>query len=210
MLINPVVTSCRYTPTQPQDHSKGLITPYAEIRQLELPRPTTLMNETSHARTYRSFSQDDAMSYDFLKPPALPPLRQQYDSLDLSTNQHQNHTPSNSHFHQRNNNSSGSYAQVSGSPPGQKSKSRNKHVSTRSSKSPSASPGKSPARSVRQSLPPMASREEVLRLMEVDDMDTYVYMAPLSDYPEAAEQLGDGGRGRKEVEAEAETGSEVR
>ena len=78
----------------------------------------------------------------------------------------------------------------------------------RHNKSPSASPGKS--RSVRQSLPHMPSREEVFgAAMDGEDMDTYVYMAPLSDFPEVAEQLNAAGRSRG-IEFEAETGSEVR
>lgn len=208
--------SSRHTASQPQEQaSNGLITPYAEIRQFELMSATEDAPTGPHARTYRSFSQDDTMSYDFLKP-SPPRARQAYDSLELSSDGGSNgtrfqlsHTPKNTHFHhQRNNNSSGSYSQVSGSPHRQ----QKNQVLSRPSKSPSASPGKSPAKS-HQSLSKFPTRQEVLRAMEGagpgEDMDTYVYMAPLSDFPEAAEQLG-AGRGRKETETEGETGSDVR
>lgn len=217
-----LLVSCdhRYTPPQSQDQSKGLITPYAEIRQLEPPRPTNGLsnhqqqqqlagNQASPSMSFRSFSQDDASKYDLLKPSLL---KEDYDNLHPSPRHRHplirsraiNHA---SHFHhQRNNNSSGSYTQVSGSPLRQRNKAR-------LSKSPSASPGRSPPRTARQSLPQMPSREEILH-SSVEDLDTYVYMAPVSDYPDTSEGvLGAremAGQGRRDAEVEMETESEVR
>lgn len=217
-----VFKPCSYSPySPPQDQSKnGLITPYAEVRQLDIHRPTALVHgqpplPNNHpvrghtARSSRSFSQDDAMNYDFLN--SSP--QDEYDNLDPSFSSHSGltHTPGSTHHMS---NGGGSYIQVSSG-----HRVRNKPVSTRLSKSPSASPhhnspviGKSsPRKSFPDKLPP--SREDLLKLGEGEDLDAYVYMAPLTAFPDAGHDVtvaGQHGRTRVDVELETESGSDDR
>lgn len=200
----------RYTP--PQD-PKGLITPYAEIRQLDPPQgissqaPPTIANGIGNgghrAGKPRSFSVSHAekVNYDFLNPSlGTPPLGERNENL----------TPAS----QRNNNSSMSYMHVSSSPLRKKHHKIMKNTS-RLSHSPSKSPQTSPARLDRKSFPsPSApSREDVLKMMEGEDMDTYVYMAPINDMLDAEVAIHDAERGKggvTAVDTDPEPGSEVR
>ena len=92
-------------------------------------------------------------------------------------------------------------------------------MSSRLSKSPSRSPHHAPVKSSRSScFPARASfsfptREEVVKAGSVDDMDTYVYMAPVSDLTdEEAATAGHmmAGRAALDIEIDLESDGEER
>ncbi len=210
------------------EQPNGLITPYAEIRQLEPPQrvvmenghaPSSQSSLDGHHRQFRSLSQDN---YDFLKP-TLPSRR---SSCLTPSHHHHHHSPlnsthSSSHFSSQHNNSnirggSFSHTMSAASPAALNQSSK---VRSRSSKSPSRSPQRN--LKAQQSFPTMT---ELMNSMEGEDADTYVYMAraPLNEIPDSEGEAAKhtpvraatgGTRTRvtlENVDTDLESGSEVR
>ena len=214
------VLVCRYAP--PQDQQKEFITPYAEIRQLDPPH--SRLTGPSHLSRDRapvplngkplpgfSLSQDGNFpdNYDFLPPSSSSfSSSQDYDNHKLKS--YQNPTHNSSHSAQN-------LSHISYSTPRPSNlqssvnknhshihnsghrhhihRGRDKPLSLKLNKSPSRSPRKSPSKSPCRSTSHSPRRERGMP----EDMDTYVYMAPLSDFER---------RGGKE--SEIESCSEVR
>ena len=184
-----------YSYSPPED-PYGLITPYAEIRQLEPPRHAPV-----HSSPVLIPSSNDRDNYDY-----LPPSKEKNYDIPRPSNP----TPNSSHSFQRNNNSSRSYTHVSAS--SLRHNSRTKHsLAAKSSRSPGKSSPKSPSKSTHKSSLHSFSKDvendESLKLKDQDDMDTYVYMAPLTDFSDTEIR---GVPGRLGGGVDSETWSEVR
>jgi hypothetical protein len=124
---------------------------------------------------------ENQVNYDYLKP---TPPREVHDAAFSSSTG--STSSGHAHFIQRHNSNSSSSGsctqQGSGSPIiRQNHKVLGKPVSPRLSKSPSRSPHHTPIKSPQTSFP---TRGEVIKANIVEDTDTYVYMAPLSDFPD--------------------------
>lgn len=152
---------------------------------------------------------DNQVNYDYLNPTSPGEIQ------DASLNSSMSPTSSgHTYFPQHNNGSNnGSCTQVSGSPLiRQNHKVKNKPVSSRLSKSPSRSPHHSPAAKSAQKTS-FSTREEVIKAGIVDDTDTYVYMAPVGDFPDDGAVMAGhimAGRAAVDIELDFESDGEGR
>ncbi len=145
-----------------------------------------------------------------LKPSSL--VNENYDNINLTSHSSApNSTRNSSHFPQCNHDDDiddgRDYAQIADSPLRHDLRIRTSNVARTSySESPSRSPRH------KSSVAPgrgLAGRQQLVRLGEQEDMDTYVYMAPVNDFADLDGTCASGATG-KGVEHEAESGSEVR
>ena len=192
-----------YSSSTPTEENKGLIKPYAEIRHLHSSRPPVLgcsyspQHVCSHspchvcgspmdAKSYLLSSQEgrvSTQSYDILQPSMTMPSSTSFLKVNSTLPPSPHHGIGGSNMH------------ILGEPHIRDEKERSMvltKVHSSPSKSPSRSPGKSTTMSPGKSLlksPCKSPHKSLLRSpgreqrksekQRSDDMDTYVYMAPL-------------------------------